>query len=207
MISCQFKIQDRVRLKGDRSEVYPRAFGSSEGIVKRHKEDDLGHHVMIYVEWDKDHWTYNGEEDMWTFEDHFDLVEESMEDEKKPDFMDALKMLIEQHNPANDDGESEKVHQDKEEVLDIDKEYSELLDEATARARADDCEAFVVIAVSRKELSSANDPVLVPEVFSFYKTRAAGILLESQVSQLAGQSYLELAEDAIREALSGEDGR
>jgi hypothetical protein len=77
-----FKIplEKRVRLKGDRADIYPRAYGGAEAIVKKHSVDPIGGYPMVYVEWDKKHWTYQGERDMWTFEDHFDVVE----DEKPP---------------------------------------------------------------------------------------------------------------------------
>lgn len=62
-----------VQLLPGREEVYPRALAGSQGSVFAVKEDEYGFH-QVYVHWDKNHWRYNGEEDCWTFADHFEVI-------------------------------------------------------------------------------------------------------------------------------------
>src|SRR4051794_22950181 len=86
----------RVKLKGDRTEVYELARAGAEGWVRDRRYDPLdpsGGIRMVFVEWDSDHWGYNQQPNMWTFEDHFEPIEETMSDEKKNDIRAALQVL------------------------------------------------------------------------------------------------------------------
>lgn len=65
----------RVRLLDPYDAVYPRAFVGSEGDVAYSEKDEYGFE-RIYVVWDKEHPRYNGERDMWTFANHFDVIEQ-----------------------------------------------------------------------------------------------------------------------------------
>src|ERR1700694_5904746 len=71
----------RVRLREDKADVYTKAYAGSEATI-RELGIDVGDFPMVFVEWDKKHWLYNGESDMWTFESHFDPVEEVTMPEK-----------------------------------------------------------------------------------------------------------------------------
>src|SRR5271166_1294062 len=73
----RFKINTRVRL---REGIDPVFFGGlsrvcNEGWVRRRKRDRYGYPEVL-VEWDKDHWAYNGQPDCWTMEGQFEAVEE-----------------------------------------------------------------------------------------------------------------------------------
>lgn len=194
MMDGKFQLNDRVKLKGDRADVYPRAFGSSEGVIKNHKMDPLGHHVMVYVQWDKNHWAYNGEDDMWTFEDHFDLVESKvMPKEEKPDLAAALAEFLKAWNA--DEPLVREEDGDDEAAANAAATYASLVEEASDYAQ--DCEAFLTVAVKRTKDKQGRF-VLVPELFSFYKSEAAGLLLESQLAQIVMTSHLELSEQAIQ---------
>ncbi len=72
-----FNKNDRIRI---RNYVDPAIYGGmtrngNEGWVRDIKYDQWGLPI-IQIEWDKNHWTYNGAPDGWTFPDHFDKVEE-----------------------------------------------------------------------------------------------------------------------------------
>ncbi len=88
-------IGTRVRLKSDRADVYPFAVAGSEGVIKARRSDDMRAFPMVFIEWDHDHWTYNGEQHGWTFEDHFEPVKDSKMPEKKPDRDEALRNAAE----------------------------------------------------------------------------------------------------------------
>jgi hypothetical protein len=71
--SDNFLVGSLVKLKGDFAELYNRACVGSRGIVRFAKTDRDGF-PMVFIEWDKDDWRYNGQDDNWTFASHFDLV-------------------------------------------------------------------------------------------------------------------------------------
>ena len=57
-------------------EVYRAATAGSRGSIKGIKEDDMGF-LLVNIEWDKGHWTYAGQNDGWTFANHFAVVAEN----------------------------------------------------------------------------------------------------------------------------------
>lgn len=69
-----------VELRPGREDVYQRAIAQSRGIVRATRDDEFGF-PQLYIAWDKDHWRYNGEEDGWTFADHFTLVRQPNDNE------------------------------------------------------------------------------------------------------------------------------
>lgn len=73
-----FNKGDRVRIK---NYVDPAIYDGmitigNEAWVRGMKEDRWGL-PMVLIEWDKNHWTYNGAPDGWTFAEHFEKVESS----------------------------------------------------------------------------------------------------------------------------------
>lgn len=75
MAKENIEVGSLVELRSGREDVYQRAVAKSRGIVRAAKEDDFGF-PQIYIAWDKDHWRYNGEEDGWTYTDHFTVLRE-----------------------------------------------------------------------------------------------------------------------------------
>lgn len=75
-----FQNGQRVELLPGREDVYDRAFPASRGVVSGHRKDKHGYD-LIYIIWDKDHWRYNGEDDLWTFASHFRPIEDGEERE------------------------------------------------------------------------------------------------------------------------------
>lgn len=61
--------------------VYPRALAGMRGIVRGLKDDDGYGFPQAFIEWDKQHWRYNGEKDGWTYASHFRPVEGDGESE------------------------------------------------------------------------------------------------------------------------------
>lgn len=81
-----------VELKDGCDEVYVLAWAGSRGTITAHDTDEHGFD-RVYIEWDKDHWRYNGELDGWTFASHFEPVDPvdtaPKELPKGPDLMEA----------------------------------------------------------------------------------------------------------------------
>lgn len=69
-MDTKLEIGMRVELLPGREDVYDLAYPASRGVVRGIREDSYGY-AQIYIDWDKDHWRYNGEEDLWTFASHF----------------------------------------------------------------------------------------------------------------------------------------
>lgn len=70
----KLKIGQRVELLPGREEVYERVYPASPGVVSRLRTDSYGYD-QVYIIWDKHHWRYNGEDDLWTFASHFRPIE------------------------------------------------------------------------------------------------------------------------------------
>lgn len=214
MPNFRFNKGDRVRLRTDRADIYRRAFGGSEGVVKDRRVEDLGHHNMVFVVWDKDHWTYNGEEDMWAFEDHFDPASKKVASppaeeidvsitfekdndvpDKKPDFMSALRNLIDQYegDQVDDSDEAEAG-------------FDQMLEEAFEYAVG--CEAVVIVGVRREESPvNPNDSLLITDAHSWYKTEESKLLLQAQLSQIGAHTHNQLAMQAIERVLEERRGQ
>src|SRR3954462_1476071 len=91
-------LHSRVALKPGADEIYTHAFVGSEGWVRAIKKDADGFE-MVNVEWDKDHWRFNGQPDGWTFSDHFDVIGPPELPEAVKDMSDEE--LPEQHGAPN----------------------------------------------------------------------------------------------------------
>lgn len=70
----KLQLGQRVELLPGREDVYDSVFPASRGVVSGHRKDKYGYE-LIYIIWDKDHWRYNGEDDIWTLATHFRPVE------------------------------------------------------------------------------------------------------------------------------------
>src|SRR5271165_7482108 len=98
-------LNSRVSLRdGIDSDLY-RGYSctGNEGWIRNHRTDEHGY-FQVLIEWDHDHWAYNGAPNCWTWEDHFDLVEEpkmpempsSQDPQEASTPEDALRRLTEQ---------------------------------------------------------------------------------------------------------------
>jgi hypothetical protein len=84
--------------KGHFEELYECASSEARALVVHSRVQDGIEE--IYVDWDRDHWRTNGEEDMWTYANHFEVLEAPdasevpEEYEDLDDFIDALEGAI-----------------------------------------------------------------------------------------------------------------
>src|SRR4051812_27694283 len=83
----------RIRLRGDKTGVYDLARAGAEGWIRARTLDPVGEFPMVYVEWDKDHWAYNGQSDIWTYEDHFERANEEKMSNNNEQIRKALQVL------------------------------------------------------------------------------------------------------------------
>lgn len=163
---------------------------------------------MVYVEWDQEHWTYNGEKDQWTFEDHFEPVEEDMA-EKKEEQAEALRAFAKAFG-VDLDGSSEEVKSEPEEPSNEESDgypdserYLKTLEAAMAAAK--NAQGFLIITLSQQNHPELNIPVMVPTVINSYQSPEVAILLESQLPKIAALAHAELAQRVLVDLHSSEE--
>src|ERR1700752_4911166 len=61
------------QLKEGFERVYPLSFPGAQVRIGDFTIDPEGFE-RVYVEWDKKHWRYNNEKDMWTYANHFEVI-------------------------------------------------------------------------------------------------------------------------------------
>lgn len=68
------RTDDYVELKVGCDEVYDLAWAGTRGWITARQTDEYGFD-KVYIEWDTEHWRYDGEPDGWTYATHFKPVE------------------------------------------------------------------------------------------------------------------------------------
>lgn len=185
----------RVSLKNSVDNVYLYALVESQGWVREQKIDDDGFH-LVYIEWDKDHWRYNGQPDGWTFADHFNVIgppeprvvePEQIEPEEEPqvtingiNLPDFLAQLTTAPEP--------EIEGEEEEPGDLYmKELMEAMDAASG------AEGFIMISIRRAaNPENPQELIFVPVVHTNSLTEEAHVLLDVQLAECASQSYQEM---------------
>jgi hypothetical protein len=206
------RIDQYVKLKSNgEDQLYSAACAGSPGWIRKHDHDKVGW-PMVWIEWDKEHWSYNGEEDRWAIEAHFEPVEETMSEEPKPP-VDGGKMMemfaeflktqgiepgaqAESTPPPSSEPEDEQAKHKEQ--------YGQLLDAVYEQMK--EADSFLCIFVDRQHPTDSPVPVLIPRVANFYLSPEGGLLLEAHLSKLAAMAHEEVAIDKIRQVLNAEDG-
>ena len=216
---------DRVRIRDtvDPSLYMGMSTLYNEGVVTKVREDRFGL-PQVYIEWDKNHWSYNGAPDCWTFEEHFDiLVHMSQEKPSKRDTIAALlaQLLDDEETPTSAPSTPPKIEPRKAKSdalrqrldtllpstpeLDITTDEPAADDPVAARAKAtatvneiiEDAEAYILIAVNRVDHPKAENGVLIPHAMTFSVNPVAELLATVHMSGLSTQAYQDLVLQAI----------
>lgn len=202
------EVGSRVRLKGDgQDSIYPAAYAGAEGWVRERDHDPHGF-PRVFIVWDKTHWTYNGEQDGWTFDDHFDTIEgpKMNEDKSGPPPGEAVgptadpRMIEMLKHYANALG-LDLVPKSEDEA----KAYGKKRFDETIIAAQEDMigsRAFLTIVVKEQEDSENVDKMLVCKVYSDALEEVAEIVLEGQLSELVFGGYRGFLHDALQEAMN-----
>lgn len=169
-----FETNTYVELLPGCEEVYDKAMAGSRGWIRMRETDDFGFN-KVFIEWDKDHWRYNGEADMWTFSSHFKVAEH---------YPDLTHPQVDApvSGPCPDCGEFHEGHDDM-----IDK-YLDDIDAAFDQAAESD--AFVFISL-RREI----DPITGFEVFVINTTRGS---VDADLSDIPTSDLLRLVQEQKR---------
>ena len=183
------KPNGRVRIKSDMTHMYRNARAYNEAIVRAQAHDDMGY-PLIYVEWDRNHWAYSGEDDGWAIEAHFDPVEEDMPEDK--DLLKALAALVQ-----NFQGEEKAEEKSEPEPEKDDQGYEETLKQAVSEAYKAD--AFVILVASPEE-SPGGVKLIVPHVYMHSKRDDAALILDATMADASAQAYARLVLELIAKA-------
>lgn len=209
-IDWAFDIHERVRLRPDRSEIYQMAPAYSEGTIEGRRIDPIGDFKMVFIKWDSSHWTYNGQPDMWTFEEHFDKVgEKQMTDgpDKKQvaTALDVLAQALGVKSEAEPTQEEVGEQRAEEVTPDKVKQFEHVFERAVEVAR--DSDAFVIACVRKEDAPDGSGAqfVLTPALFSNALSRESAVLLDAQLAEIVSEAHQSLAVQEIRRLL--DDGQ
>lgn len=175
-------LHSRVALKDGVDHVYVYALAGTEGWVRGFKQDDDGFD-LVRIEWDKEHWRYNGQPDGWTFADHFYVIGSPMPPRKVEETED------EQAMPDMGDGPLSLADMTSDEP-DPDR-YMEILTEAMDTAS--ESEGFLMFTIRRQSNPENESEVMfIPQIFTNATSKEAGMLLDIQLAEAAAMSYQEM---------------
>lgn len=193
-MDSNFTVNSRVRLKDVHPSFYE-GYGcvGSEGVVKARKLDEFGY-AHIYVEWDKNHWAYNGTPDTWTWENHFEKVENMNDDsnDMKRTIAEAMAEVAQKILGGN-----ESEPEDPDVAPDEDHERSTALTKAAEILQ--NGESFMVITVSREPDPSTEHGVLVPQFIRFNGAESSGCMVDLEAMNIAMTTYTEMSLDTIHD--------
>lgn len=171
-------LHSRVALKDGADTVYVYALAGTEGWVRGQKEDSDGFE-LFRIEWDKEHWRYNGQPDGWTFADHFKVI-------GPPDPVDQEEEDVEEDTTPDAVGMQPVARSEN----DLDS-YMESLSEAFDAAS--EGEGFVVLAIRRQpNPQNPSEIAFVPTMFQHSTTKEAEMLLDIQLAELASSNYQDM---------------
>lgn len=199
----------RVRLRGT---VDPSIYGDyactgNEGVIEDRRKDRYGL-PEVYIQWDKNHWAYNGVMDCWTFEDHFELVEDKMAS-KEDQVQKLLSMLAEglTHIVGDEAPEEEKpTERMRNRLLDAmqpfqqeesreNEEFTHALEAATAKLG--ESEAFIIIGLDHNDHPQAPQGILEPYAMGYSKSSESEILLTAHMARVAANAHQNLAIEMV----------
>lgn len=193
----------RVRLLGAPSNLYPLAAVGSEGWIRNLNHDNFGYPI-VFIEWDKDHWTYNGEHDEWTLEDHFEAIEkETMRNhDPRERANDILEQLLSEASAAEPAKESKGRNMIRAFMESVQWPPRDKLAETLSKAalQAADDESFLLITIHKDEEGN-----LIPTMASCFCTPESAILLEAQLTRLAAIAHADVAGHMINAIMDERD--
>lgn len=193
-------LKARVRLRDglDPSLYSGMAKVGNEGWITARRNDRFGL-PEVYIHWDPYHWAYNYQPDCWTYEEHFDIVEGDMADNKDirkqlgelaANFADQLASAIE----ANDTSTVPEAIQ--EEILDEGRDVQEFAsDEQYAESVAkvmdalNGSDAFLLVAVKREAHPMAKDGLIKPRIVADAKSADSQLLVGMQAASVAASYH------------------
>lgn len=190
-----FEEDTRVRLKDIDLGFYGElACVGNEGWVRKNDRDKFGL-PKVYVEWDKNHWTYNGVPDGWTFQDHFELAEvEKVSDPKIDAFARLMGEFAQRFTELNAEKSApEPQPAPTEPVVTATASDDEFAQGVASIVREmQGAQAIVVLGVTREDHPNVPKGLLRPFVYKLARTPEAELVTDAQMARVAAESYFDL---------------
>ena len=200
----QFQPGDRVRIKNECSGALNYGGMSTmfnEGKVIAVRDDNLdGQNIAI--EWDKEHWSYNGANDGWTYGEHFELLEREPMG-KKEEFLKLMREAIEESKNAPEDKPPDQDDRYRMIVPEGDNPMADkpMADKPTPLQEAvvhlESSEAFVLVTMDSHPDPRAPKGILIPHVVRSSKSPVADLAVSVAIAKYAVQGYQELTEKVL----------
>jgi hypothetical protein len=197
----RFAANTRVRL---REGVDPGIYNGysrvgNEGWIRKRKRDKYGY-PQVLIEWDKDHWAYNGQEDGWTWEGHFDSVEETemSERESNPEFENQIRGVTEVFIKGL---MSVVAAQQGNEVAEVEEptiNEDDWQTQANQAAEAVACAPAYIVITLEQVSPSGTTPIVVPRVFNAAREPELALIAQSQLSHLVSSLQDKVIADILQ---------
>lgn len=204
----RFKINTRVRLREGVDPVFFNGLArvGTEGWIKRRKRDRYGYPEVL-VEWDRDHWAYNGQPDCWTMEGQFEAVEEDMSEapDPKQNRDEQVRDITEKFVRAlfGTLGVAEETPTpEAEEKQEVDSNQWEALASAAGEA-VQNAPAYIVVALERLEKDGA-PPMIIPRVFYAALEPEYRLIAQSQLAHVLAAMQDETIAETLQQRVSGD---
>lgn len=189
----------RVRLRGHIGPEFYSGLAKTgnEGWIRKHRFDRNGL-PECWIEWDREHWADNMQPDQWTYEEHFDVIEEGkpMSDNEQfsPHEMEMMKAFVRMMREGDEGQPSVPV---EPEVTDLEAEQMAYHTGQQQRVKdlleTGDVEAFSFISVSRKPDEELPKGALVLNLASSSLNPETHSLLGMQISSVAAEFHKDAA--------------
>jgi hypothetical protein len=190
----RFSVNTRVKLRGDVDPSFYNGFSrtGNEGWIRKRKRDKYGY-PQIFIQWDKDHWAYNGQEDGWTWEGQFEAVEEDVmaETPRQSEEMEAqVRGITENFVSALFGALGHPEGEAKSEVEETSVEESQSEEAAQWESLAAEAgeaivnsPGYLVIALEYAKAPDA-PPMIIPRVFHASRKPDYALIVQSQLAHL-----------------------
>lgn len=192
-------VNARVRLRDGIDPAFYEGMAKvgNEGWITAHKRDkfDL---PQVYVRWDTNHWSYNRQPDGWTFEDHFDLIEDAMSEAEdntrkaveaaSAEFAKTMAKLLGSETPAPEKAEHQSIMIPGTQPAHNSKGHYEEAVQAAKEALSDS-EAFVTVVIRRSQHPDASQGMLRSILVVDSLSPEAEVLVGAQASAVAAQFH------------------
>jgi hypothetical protein len=184
-----FDYKQKVRLKNQDFSMFEPYAGQStigcEGWVTQRRRDRLGL-PEVFIEWDQEHWRYNGVPNCWTYQEHFEPVEDIMTEPGKAEkIQGAVQAFTDMMLELAGEGHLDE----KDPILPQQDTLTEKEQALVAAANLlSVSDAFVVIGVKGLE----------PSVIPYSDNKDAAVIAASSMSKMAAKAHENLALRSIK---------
>lgn len=188
----RFPVNTRVKL---RDGVDPSLYGGfsrvgNEGWIRKRKRDKYGY-PQVLIEWDKDHWAYNGQKDGWTWEGQFEAVEEkvmadaapnnNLEDQVRGITENFVKSLFTALNPQSETPPDDPDEGEEQASEGSSEEWDSLVSQA--QESIGKSPAYLLVALEYTETPNV-PPMIIPRVFHAAREPEHALVIQSQLAHL-----------------------